>query len=181
MPKRCHSAHDKNEQRTREIEDKIIHIARARSGVHLQHLHRRDAQRERRREEENASLPAEQCGQKYTHRRKRDQVACQIEHHKPQRDIAVAVGQQIIFHRTERLQIHHIERGMTKSAAERVIEKQHIQQHPYVVQKQRQHVQPPPYRTRIVRHAAEQRSTQKYRKNRCKHEFLLGCNGDSGC
>ena len=56
MPKRCHSAHDKNEQRTREIEDKIIHIARACSGVHLQHLHRRNAQRERRREEENASL-----------------------------------------------------------------------------------------------------------------------------
>ena len=40
VPQRCHSAHDKNEQRTREIEDKIIHIARARSGVHLQHLHR---------------------------------------------------------------------------------------------------------------------------------------------
>lgn len=72
MPKRCHSAHDKNEQRTREIEDKIIHIARARAGVHLQHFHRRDAQRERRREKENASLPAEQCGQKYAHRRKRD-------------------------------------------------------------------------------------------------------------
>ena len=80
VPKRCHSAHDKNKQRTRKIEDKIIHIARARSGVHLQHFHRRDAQRERRREEENASLPAEQCGQKYAHRRKRDQVACQIEH-----------------------------------------------------------------------------------------------------
>ena len=69
VPKRCHSAHDKNEQRTRQIEDKIIHIARARSGVHLQDLRRRDAQRERRRDKENASLPADQCGQKSAHRR----------------------------------------------------------------------------------------------------------------
>ena len=63
---------------------------------------------------------------------------------------------------------------MTKSAAERVIEKQHIQQHPYVVQKQRQHVQPPPYRTRIVRHAAEQRSTQKHRKIAANTNFCSG-------
>ena len=34
MPKRCHSAHDKNEQRTREIEDKIIQMCiRDRSSI----------------------------------------------------------------------------------------------------------------------------------------------------
>ena len=54
VPQRRNPADNKHEQRTCQIEDKIIHIARARSGVHLQHFHRRDAQRERRREKENA-------------------------------------------------------------------------------------------------------------------------------
>ena len=55
VPQRRNPADNEHKQRTCQIEDEIIHIARARSGVHLQHFHRRNAQRERCREEENAS------------------------------------------------------------------------------------------------------------------------------
>ena len=56
MPQRRNPADNEHKQRTCQIENEIIHIARAGAGVDLQHLHCRDAQRERRREEENASL-----------------------------------------------------------------------------------------------------------------------------
>ena len=174
MPKRCHSAHDKNEQRTRKIEDKVIHIARARSGVHLQDLHRRDRQHQRGRVEENAPLPAEQRRQEHAHRRERDQVARKVQHHQPQRDISVAVGRKVVLHRTQRLKIDHVERGMAETAPEGIVKEQHVEQHPYVIREQEQHIQPPPGRPGVLGHAAEQREAQQHHECRRKQEFLLG-------
>ena len=62
LPERRDATDDVDDERTGEIEDEVVDVARAGARVDLRDLDRRDGERQRRGEEEDAALPAEYGG-----------------------------------------------------------------------------------------------------------------------
>ncbi len=84
FPERRDPAEYEHDQRPGEVQNQIVHVARARAGVPLRDLDRGDAEDERGCEKEDAPLPAEQRGQEYAKGRKCHKVAQQVEHDQAQ-------------------------------------------------------------------------------------------------
>ena len=84
LPDRCDPAEYEHDQRPGEVQNQIVHIARARAGIHLRDFDRGDAEGKRSGEKEDAPLPAEQRGQEYAKGRKCHKVAQQVEHDQAQ-------------------------------------------------------------------------------------------------
>lgn len=174
LPERRDAADDVDDERTGEVEDEVVDVARAGARVDLRDLDRRDGERQRRGEEEDAALPAEYGGQEHAHRRERDEVSGEVENDQPQRDIPVAVGQQVVLDGAQRFKVDRLERCVRrKAAAEGVVEEQHICEHPHIIIEQQLHIQPPAALPLRLRDAAEQRNAQQDRKRRRERELLF--------
>ena len=174
VPEGRHAADNVDDECTGEVEDEVVDVARAGARVDLRDLDRRDGERQCRGEEEDAPLPAEYGGQEHAHRRERDEVSGEIENDQPQRDIPVAVGQQVVLDGAQRFKVDRLERCVRrKAAAEGVVEEQHICEHPHIIIEQQLHIQPSAALPLRLRDAAEQRNAQQDRKRRRERELLF--------
>ena len=69
----------------------------------------------------------------------------------------ISVGNQVVFDRAQRLKVDGpVVHAQVEAAAEGVVEKQHVGQHPQVIPEQQHHVIMPPRAARAFGHTVKQ-------------------------